>query len=322
MVQLIVGKRSEILFRSNCMNRLGISIIIPCYNAGNFLAEAVESILVQPFFYPFEIVIVDDGSNDKQTPLVLQSLQGMNNIKIISHSENMGVQSARNDGLRSASFNFILPFDADDRLNTDPKILKEGTYADRAINILSSSPDVAFVHAMTYMFGDFSGFTISAYPLKASLILEKHHVPTAIIYRKEDALNAGLYDESILKWQDWSFAVGILNSRYLSKKKNTIKFLQFPYLLYRIHSQINRVSLRDVCEKEMVRRTFLRYPEIFRNYYGNTSDLDIIDIVLSKKPDRLIDLLYVASNDINTALEIVSQRALRLAAGKELSGIP
>lgn len=306
------------------MNKLGISIIIPCYNAGQFLIETVNSILVQPFRYPFEIIIIDDGSTDKNTSLALKKIGGRTNanIKIIKTSQNKGAQYARNVGLKSANFDYIFTIDADDILNTETDILEKGTYSDRAIDILNSSPDVAFVHGMTQMFGDYAGLTISAYPATESLILEKHHAQISIVCRKQDALNAGLYDETIKKWQDWSFAVGILNHRFLSGKKNNIEFLPFPYYLYRIHSKKQRISSEQINEKEMIRKTFLRHPEIFRNYYNDTLDDDIVDIVFSKKPDKLKDLLYIAKDNLNRAFEIASHREFSIIAKNEPYNMP
>jgi Glycosyltransferases involved in cell wall biogenesis len=46
---------------------LGISIIIPCYNTGVFLKEAINSILEQPIIHDYEIILVDDASNDYET---------------------------------------------------------------------------------------------------------------------------------------------------------------------------------------------------------------------------------------------------------------
>jgi len=201
------------------MNKLGISIIIPCYNAGNFLIEAVDSILIQSFRYPFEIIIVDDGSTDEKTLLSLKEIENKNKVKIIKFSHNYGAQHARNTGLKLAIFDFILTIDSDDCLNVNTKVLENGTYTDRAIDILNTFPDVAFVHSMVEMFGEYSGLTMYSYPLNEFLVLEKYHVQTNIVYRKQDAFNAGLYNESIKKWQDWSFAIAILNSRFLLGKK-------------------------------------------------------------------------------------------------------
>lgn len=300
----------------------GISIIIPCYNSGPFLRETVESIFQQPFRHPFEVIIIDDGSNDQGTQLILKKAEDDFYIKVIRLEYNQGVQHARNTGLKAAIFDYIFTIDSDDRLNTDKDVLKDGTYADRAIDILYSSPDVAFVHGICLMFGSYNGFTISAYPVTESLILEKHHAQTSIVYRKRDALEAMLYDEDIKKWQDWSFAVGILNTRFLSARENKIAFLDTPHYLYRIHNQTNRISSEMISEREMIKMTVLRHPEIFRNYYKNMSDEEIVNTVLSKKPNKLKDLLYIASNDIKRALTVMTQRGFKIQSTNEPPDIP
>jgi glycosyltransferase involved in cell wall biosynthesis len=300
----------------------GISIIIPNHNSGPFLREAVTSVFQQPFRYPFEVIIVDDGSNDQNTKLILKEVENDFDVKVIRLDRNRGVQHARNTGLKSAIFDYIFTIDSDDQLNTDKNVLKDGTYADRAVDILSSLPDVAFVHGIWLMFGEYEGFTISAYPVTESLILEKHHAQTNIVYRKQDALEAGLYDENIKKWQDWSFAVGILNVRFLSGKKNNIAFLDAPYYLYRIHNQTNRTSVAEISEKEMTRKTILRHPEIFRNHYKDISDEDIAQTVLFKKPNKLKDLLHVASYDINRAINMMTQRGFEIQSTNEPPNIP
>ncbi len=87
-----------------------VSVIIPTYNSGSYLIDAVESVLNQD--YPnLEIIIVDDGSNDGST-LLLESY----NYKIqILHSENLGAASARNIGILVAKGEFIAFLDSDDK---------------------------------------------------------------------------------------------------------------------------------------------------------------------------------------------------------------
>ena len=304
------------------MSTLGFSIIIPCYNAGKFLDEAVKSILSQSFRYPFEVIVVDDGSTDNETKIALGEIAIQKKIRIIKLPKNKGLPHARNEALSASSFKYVFTVDADDCLNTKTDVLKSGTYPDRAIDILETTPEVAFVHTMTLMFGDHNGLTISAYPVTESMILKKHHAPNSIVYRKEDAIGAGLRDENIIKWTDWSFAVGILNYRFLSGKKNKIEFLKEPYYLYRIHTQTQRVSAKVVSELDMIQKTFSLYPEIFRKYYPNVSDKFIPEMVLANKPDRLKDLLHIAANDLNAALEMTRARKFRLTSEANHNSIP
>lgn len=193
----------------------GVSIIIPCYNSGVFVREAVESVLRQRFNCPFEVIVVDDASSDSITLQEIESLPDLPFVKLLRHPRNMGVQHARNTALEAAEFKYILPLDADDQLNSSSECLAKGTLVDLAVGLLGGDPGIAFVQSLVYMFGDFSGLTISAYPVTEDLIVRRHHVPTSIVYRKSDGLNCGGYDVSIRKWQDWAFGVALLNGRDL-----------------------------------------------------------------------------------------------------------
>lgn len=304
------------------MGNKGVSLIIPCYNAGEFLRECVGSILEQPFIYPFEVIVVDDGSNNSKTISTLNNLESENTIRVIRLQQNGGVQKARNIGLRESLFDYVFTIDADDKLNTDRAVLKNGTYADRAIDILDSNTHVAFVHGPWLMFGEFDGFTISAYPVTENLIVKKHHVQTNIVYRKEDAVLAGMYHENIRKWQDWSFGIALLNSRHKTGKENDIVFLDQPHYLYRIHNSPSRISTTEISEEQMIRLTVKSYPEIFEKYYPSMSEEEVAREVMNNKPSKLEDLLNVASHNLPKAIEMAKQRGGELRSSNEPIGIP
>lgn len=258
--------------------------MLPCYQTGRLLGEAVESIIQQPFKCQWEIIIVDDCSPDSETQKQLDALAGLEWATVIRLEEHAGPQRARSTGVRNANFDFILMMDSDDRLSLDKQTLRKGTYADRAIAVLTGNPDVAFVHSTTWMIGGASGPTDSAYPLSERLIAEKHHASTWIIYRRSDALRAGLYDESIEKWQDWSFSVALMSSRREAGVANEIAFFPEAYYLYRLHERGARISFSNADEYEMVKRTVARHPQIFRHYFPDIDLDEIARRVLSRKP--------------------------------------
>ncbi len=87
-----------------------VSVIIPCFNTGEYLAEAVASALDQD--HPdVEVVVVDDGSTDR-TPEVMRGLGGIVGIR----QANQGVSSARNTGVARSRGEYVVFLDADDRL--------------------------------------------------------------------------------------------------------------------------------------------------------------------------------------------------------------
>ncbi|SIR44375.1 glycosyltransferase [Pontibacter lucknowensis] len=87
-----------------------VSVVIPCYNQGHFLAGAIESALTQD--YPaVEVVVVDDGSTD-----FTKEIAGAYRAVKYVYQPNQGLSSARNTGIKNASGDFLLFLDADDWL--------------------------------------------------------------------------------------------------------------------------------------------------------------------------------------------------------------
>jgi glycosyltransferase involved in cell wall biosynthesis len=87
-----------------------VSVIIPCYNGGRYLAEAIESARSQDL-PPTEIIVVDDGSTD-DSAAIAASFRDV----ILVRQDNAGVSAARNAGIAKARGEFIVLLDADDRL--------------------------------------------------------------------------------------------------------------------------------------------------------------------------------------------------------------
>ena len=86
-----------------------VSVIIPTYNRGWIIKEAIDSVLTQDY-RDFELIVVDDGSTDN-TDDILNSYHG---DIIVFRQENQGVSAARNRGLAEASGRFIAFLDSDD----------------------------------------------------------------------------------------------------------------------------------------------------------------------------------------------------------------
>lgn len=107
------------------MNNMNLSIIIPAYNAENFINNTLEKIISS--FPESEIIVINDGSNDK----TLEKLQGYDNIKVINHEKNVGKGMALRSGFDLASKDFIIFTDADlpygvENINKIYTLLSEG----------------------------------------------------------------------------------------------------------------------------------------------------------------------------------------------------
>jgi glycosyltransferase involved in cell wall biosynthesis len=89
---------------------LSVSVVIPCYNQGRFLREAIASVAAQRGPLP-EIVVVDDGSTDETHAVATQD----GTVRYL-RQERRGLSEARNSGWRASSGDYVVFLDADDRL--------------------------------------------------------------------------------------------------------------------------------------------------------------------------------------------------------------
>ena len=96
------------------LNAPAVSVIIPLYNAERYIAECLESILIQNL-QDFEVIIVNDCSTDSCRQIAESYLEKFSGrLKIYDNEKNSGAGAARNHGLRRASGEYIFFMDADD----------------------------------------------------------------------------------------------------------------------------------------------------------------------------------------------------------------
>lgn len=100
-----------------------VSVLIPTYNCGQFLGEALDSVFAQTFT-DFEIIVVDDGSTDNTSEVVSR----YPTVKYIPR-EHCGVSTARNAAIAEATGEFVVFLDADDMWTPD-KLEKQVAYLD------------------------------------------------------------------------------------------------------------------------------------------------------------------------------------------------
>lgn len=92
-----------------------VSVIIPCYNYGKYIEQAIQSILEQSY-KNWEIIVVDDGSDDEYT---IEKLEELKKKYAVIKIDRSGPAVARNVGIEAAKGKFILPLDSDDTIHSD-----------------------------------------------------------------------------------------------------------------------------------------------------------------------------------------------------------
>ena len=116
-----------------------LSIIVPVYNAEDYLPSCIDSI-IQNTFLDWELILVDDGSLDRSGDICDSYGQSDQRIKVL-HQKNGGQSRARNIGLQYASGQYVTFIDADDEISADAYLSN--------IQYLEDHPDVDFLQYPT-----------------------------------------------------------------------------------------------------------------------------------------------------------------------------
>lgn len=177
-----------------------VSIVIPCFNAGDYLEEAIQSALAQTYA-DVEVIVVDDGSTDARTRELLDSRSWPRTTVI--RQANAGPSAARNRAIEAATGEFILPLDADDRIAPG--------YAEKAVAILQAQPDAGIVYCKAQKFGVEEGlWQLPAYTLNEIVI--DNVIFCTSLYRKQDWALAGGYNEALRHgMEDYDFWIKLVH---------------------------------------------------------------------------------------------------------------
>ncbi len=174
-----------------------VSVVIPCFNHGHFLGEAIESVRGQTHGR-VETIVVDDGSTD-ETAAVAARYPDVRYVR----QENQGLAAARNTGLRHAGGEYLVFLDADDRLL--PDALAAG------LACLDAHPSAAFTWGhFRYVHGDGSPSNEKP-PARVAdadaycALLRKNHIAmhATVMYRRAPLEGVGGFDPRLRACEDY-----------------------------------------------------------------------------------------------------------------------
>ncbi|WP_425077105.1 glycosyltransferase family 2 protein [Psychroserpens sp. S379A] len=177
-----------------------VSVIIPCYNKGEYLSETLASVLNQAYSH-WECIIVNDGSTDDSEEIAKEWINKDQRFKYIK-TENQGVSHARNVAISKAQGTYILPLDADDKISKD--------YTSLAIEAFSEKPNLKLVYCEVEWFGQKSGkWKLKEFSLKE--LAKSNMIFCSAFFKKKDWELAGKYDEKLIHGlEDWEFWISLL----------------------------------------------------------------------------------------------------------------
>ena len=204
-----------------------VSVIIPTFNRKKTLGRAIESVRNQSLS-PFEILIIDDGSNDGTKEWVKESFQ---DIKYI-YQNNQGVSSARNKGIKYAYGDWIAFLDSDDEWL--PSKLYE------QVKAIGSNPEIKFFHTNEiWIRNEVRVNQMKKHKKHGGYIFEKcldicRVSPSSVLIKKEIFDDIGTFDESLRVCEDYDLWLRITS-------KYPVVFLDIP-LIYKYGGHAGQLS--------------------------------------------------------------------------------
>lgn len=168
-----------------------ISVVMPLFNGGRFLASAMESVLTQSQG-PLELLVLDDGSTDDSAGIARSF--GDPRIRLLRNATNQGVVRTRNRGIREARGEFIAFLDCDDialpdRLETQLSFLRDNP------GLILVGSWIALMDEQGELTGEFSRYATGPQALASAMLFDNCFAQSAVMVRREALLKEGYREE-------------------------------------------------------------------------------------------------------------------------------
>ncbi len=202
-----------------------ISVIVACYNQGEWLERCVRSLSHQTGFKPgeWEILVIDDGSTDN-TSEVLANLSVLRNIRVFNHDTNKGLPMSLNEAIRKARGRYVVRVDSDDYVQRNfLNVMK--LFLDLNRHYQAVACDYVKVDRFENIINRFNCFD--------------EEIACGILFRKECLFDIGLYNTEFKMREGHE-----LRKRF--EKKYKIGRLEFPFYRYRCHGSNRTNNLSEV----------------------------------------------------------------------------
>jgi glycosyltransferase involved in cell wall biosynthesis len=176
-----------------------VSVIVPCFNHGQFLEGCIDSVLEQGY-EPIEVIVVDDASTDETTINALTEIESRTGVSVIRLAHNSGPSAARNAAISRARGRYVLPLDTDN-------LLLPGALASLVGQLQTAGELVGYIYPNCQYFGTRDDY-FEPPSFNLALLLAGNFCDTCSLIDRE-IFDAGiLYPDDIgLGHEDWDFVL-------------------------------------------------------------------------------------------------------------------
>jgi len=238
-----------------------ISVIIPCYNLGAYVDEAIRSVLNQTV-QDFEILVIDDGSTDALTQNVFAQTEWPRTT--VFRTENRGLARARNFLIERSRGTYLCALDADDKLH--PK------YFETTLGEFARDPGLTFVSTRLQMFGEDDRLWPPALRCDLETLLCDDPIFCAALVKRDAVQAIGGFDENMPAQgdEDWDL--------WLTLVKTGGRGVILPEVLFYYRRRAD--SMCDLCTRGDTHLALMTY--LIRKH-GETYRSHLLEVLLWKE---------------------------------------
>lgn len=284
-----------------------ISVIIPTYNYAHFLPLALESVLNQNY-KNFEIIIVDDGSEDDTEKIVKNISKKNGGVKIhyIKHPKNLGFAEAMNSGVSVSNGEYINFLSADDILLPN--------FLEKEVTLLDKEKGVAMVYS-AIVFIDEKGKRKRKQKLRkwqilkdsySSLIIGNHINLVTCLVRSKLLKVCGHFNPKIKQMPDWDMWLRV-------SKKGNIAYIPEYLALYRVHKASLTGAIRQNFENIGKERKIVLEKTIKNDFPKKIAPwLPLLFLDAYTSSDKLPKAIQKILAIFSTGISILTTKLIRL----------
>jgi glycosyltransferase involved in cell wall biosynthesis len=200
-----------------------VTVLLPVFNGGATLAQAIESILAQDYDN-FELLVIDDCSNDSTAELLSRFAASDGRVRPVRHETNIGLVGTLNEGLRVAAGEFVARMDHDDIALSDRLSVQ--------VAFLERNPGVAVVGSWVYHLGAEPSLDrlvrLPTGPEEVARALGSRNClyHSSVLMRRAEILDLGGYRAAFLNSEDYDLWLRVSRSHRIANVRQ-------PLLRYR-----------------------------------------------------------------------------------------
>ncbi len=239
------------------------------YNSENHIKSAIESILNQSYSH-FEFLIINDGSTD-DSEKIIKSYQD-NRIVFINNEKNLGLTKSLNIGIKKAKGKYIARMDADD-ISLPQRIKKQ-------LDFLQNNQDYTAIGSSVERIDDNSkhieNWLLKSPPEKIFYLLHFRNclIHSSMMYKREDVIKVGLYNEKIKFAQDYDLWIKLSNfSKIAILDEVLLKFRKTSHGISVKKEKQQAEYVQQIVSENIKNLTGKNFPNIIIKFLGDSVSL-------------------------------------------------